>query len=635
MLFLSPSSFRSPSFRSTSFRPLHLLMLCLLLSACGGSGDPSPAAVDVERLGPGNADNPTVIASAKGSGNVTAGGITGFGSIIVEGIKYEDDQTSVWIETDGDSARPAATTALKIGMQVELSHDRGQAAGVTIRSALRGPVTSADVAGGRLTLLGQLVQVVGSGPDATVFDGLTSLADLKAGDWLEIHGMDNAAGSLTASRIERTLAGDPMRVKLSGRIGMLDLKSQTMRVGTLLVDFRQATPPAAGTLVNGQRIAVFADSLPAGDRLIARSLRAADAAVTRAAQAVIGGQITDFASAADLRVAGVPVDASSATFVEGAAADLANGATLRVEGEMRAGVMVAAKVEFRKGTSAAARNDIKGTVTDFVSVSNFKVRGQKLDASRAEFIGGSATELINGSMIAVVGRIVDGALQADQVTFQTRFTSGTAAAFNGSIVSLRGRPGAFRLAGMPMMLAADVRVLNESLSSLWNGRRVAVTGTFTSEHFLVQTLEFRDPAPAVASLTGIASGVGSGRLTVSDAKILLDDDTGFVNGSRADLVDGQTVNVSAIRNQAGDLLARSIELPPPLPAGGVEVHGLISNFVSVGDLRIAGQRADASSAVLDNGTAPTALINGRMADGIGIIEGGVLRLRTLAVRDAN
>ena len=632
MPFLSSSSFRS-----FPLRALNLLMLCLLLNACGGSGgdDPAPVAAEVQRLGPGNADNPTVIASTKGSGNVTVGGITGFGSIIVEGIKYEDDQTSVWIETDADSARPAATTALKIGMQVELSHERGQAAGVTIRSALRGPVTSVDAASGLLTLLGQQVQVVGSGPDATVFDGLASLADLKAGDWLEIHGMDNAAGSLTASRIERTLAGEPMRVKLSGRIAMLDLKSQTMRVGAMLVDFRQAALLDTGALANGQRVAVFANSLPAGDRLIARSLRAADAALTRAAQAVIGGQITDFASAADLRVAGVPVDASGAIFVEGSAADLADGATVRVDGEMHAGVMVAARVEFRKGASAAARNDIKGTVTDFVSVSNFKVRGQKLDASRAQFIGGSATELINGSMIAVVGRIVDGALQADQVTFQTLFTEGTSATFDGSIVSLRGRAGTFRLGGMPMVLAADVRVLNESLSSLWNGRRVAVTGSFTSEHFQVQTLEFRDHAPSIASLTGIASDVGADRLTVSAARILLDDSTGFVNGSRADLVDGQTVKVSAIRNQVGDLVARTIELPPSLPAGGVEVHGLISDFVSVGDLRIAGQRADASGAAFDFGTMLTALMNGKMADGIGVIENGVLRLRTLVVRDAN
>ena len=151
------------------------------LTACGGGG------------GTGTATGPQAAASA-----YAVGPITGFGSIIVNGVHYDDDLARV-SDDDGVSHD---RSALKLGMVVEV---RGQ--GADDRVAAQSIVTHS------LLVLGQTVQV----PSTTFFDdrlagGLTAV---QAGDIVKVYGvLDAATGVYTATRIERHDSGDdPFRLR--------------------------------------------------------------------------------------------------------------------------------------------------------------------------------------------------------------------------------------------------------------------------------------------------------------------------------------------------------------------------------------------------------------------------------------
>ena len=95
-----------------------------------------------------------------GTGTYASGPITGFGSIIVNGVRFDDSAAAV---SDDDGAA-IGRDRLKLGMQVEIESEvvsddgsgrKARAAHVRFCSEIVGPVEGApDVASGRLTVLG-------------------------------------------------------------------------------------------------------------------------------------------------------------------------------------------------------------------------------------------------------------------------------------------------------------------------------------------------------------------------------------------------------------------------------------------------------------------------------------------------
>ena len=124
-----------------------------LIAACGGGG------------GGLTADSATAYA---------AGPITGFGSIIVNGIRFDDSRASVLDDDDNSHDR----SELRLGMMVEVSGqgmDRaaGSAHALRIRFGIEivGPIDSINADAGTLVVLGQTVEIT----PTTVFDD--SIAD--------------------------------------------------------------------------------------------------------------------------------------------------------------------------------------------------------------------------------------------------------------------------------------------------------------------------------------------------------------------------------------------------------------------------------------------------------------------------
>jgi hypothetical protein len=158
----------------------------LLITACGGGGN------DLSMPTP----TPTPLAAAA----VYAGSIAGFGSVIVNGMRF----SSVGAELVDDDSQAIRLQDLAIGMTVRVSGDAddstqlGTARKLEVVRGTRGAVTAVDQGAGTLTVLGQVVRT----DTATAFQGLANLAALTVGQVVEVYGSTQADGSLLATLVE-------------------------------------------------------------------------------------------------------------------------------------------------------------------------------------------------------------------------------------------------------------------------------------------------------------------------------------------------------------------------------------------------------------------------------------------------
>ncbi len=362
------------------------IAVCLaLLASCGGGGG-TPV------VGGG------VIPSA-----YTEGTINGFGSVIVNGIRFDETAASV---TD-DAGVQRTASALKLGMCVEV--DSGQVVDGTARAtALRfgsralGPVDAIDTAAKTVTLLGQVVDI----GDATVWgDGLSAgIATLTVGAVIEVNGLPDAAtGHLVATRIDS--AAGATAYKLRGVVAGLDTVSRTLRIGSATISYAGvASVPT--TLAEGQTLRVTLATTPVAGVWTALTLGTARHQPADATAVQLRGGITAFASASAFSVNGQPVDASGAAFPDGSTG-LALGMQVEVKGTVRNGVLVATQVELesRHKGDADRRFELHGLITAVdAAAQTFVVRGVTVSyAGSVSYTGGTAANLVVGTRVEVRG----------------------------------------------------------------------------------------------------------------------------------------------------------------------------------------------------------------------------------------
>jgi hypothetical protein len=377
--------------------------------ACGGGGSPEPLA--------------PAMAAADRATAYAAGPITGFGSIIVNGVRYDDSAASI-TDDDGASHRPER---LKLGMVVEVDAQgvdrvaaQGKALKVRFGAQLVGPAAGPLTADNSLTVLGQKIQVTAT---TVVDDALVGgLAAVTAGTVLEVHGLvDTATGGLLATRIEAQ--PDATSYRLKGVVASLDSTARTFRLGGLLIDYSgvsSAALPAA--LANDQRLAVLLKTQAGPDgRWFATALRAAVAKLDDRPQADVRGTITAISSATAFELNGVKVDASQASFPDGKDG-LALGARVEVEGALTNGVLLASKVEIDAKRPEKGRLELHGAIGNLNTVAKtFVLRGVQVRYDKVQtWKGGSETDLANGRKVEVKGALSADrrGLEAAEVSFE-------------------------------------------------------------------------------------------------------------------------------------------------------------------------------------------------------------------------
>ena len=313
------------------------------LAGCGGGGG------DVAGLSTG------------GTGSFTSGTISGLGSIIVNGIRYNDDNATLISSDDGSSFGDT----LKVGMVVSIQGSSVTAAtttnGTATATAYRiscgseweGPVSS--VGATSFDMLGLTVDVLAT----TVFEGAaTQMTGLTTAHFVEVHGyVDQTTGHLQASRVEVSVTA-PTHYKLSGVVQNLDAGNRTFKVGTSSQRSNQISWDTQTVIPTSWSDGVFVRvKIAAATPLLATQIRLLTSPLTQLSadderDAEIHGFISAFVSIANFTVNGIPVDASTARIAGGT---LALGVRVEVHGSISNGVLVATKVETPSNTDVATR----------------------------------------------------------------------------------------------------------------------------------------------------------------------------------------------------------------------------------------------------------------------------------------
>ena len=83
-------------------------------------------------------------------------------------------------------------------------------------------------------------------------------------------------------------------------------------------------------------------------------------------------------------------------------------------------------------SSSSVQPELHGTITNFVSVANFQVRGVLVDASAATFSGGTAADLQNNAYVEIHGTVSNNVVSASTVAFATE-TDGSVDDLSGVI----------------------------------------------------------------------------------------------------------------------------------------------------------------------------------------------------------
>jgi hypothetical protein len=406
------------------------------------------------------------------------GTVTGFGSIVVNGIAF--DTAGATVTLDG---QPGSAADLRLGHVVTVrgtlapSGVVGTAQTVVFENNARGPIASIDPATNRLVVLGQVVRV-----DSTTQFGETPLSALVVGNIVELSGFVDADGALRATRVEKTQdAFTPgTALEIEGTITNLDAARQTFMLQTLRVDFSvaQLFNFPEEQLRNGQVVEVKSTQNVVDGVLLADSVAARDIGTQgNPGEAIeLEGIITRVIAADTFEVNGRPVRLTPATvFERGTAADIAVNVRVEVEGFFdAAGIVVVEEVEFGAGIER------RGMITRVIAADTFEVDGQPVRLTPATvFEGGTAADIAVNVRVEVEGFFdAAGALVATEIDFLVELEG---------IITRVTAADAFEVDGQPVRLTPATVFEGGTAADIAVNVRVEVEGFFDAAGVLVAT----------------------------------------------------------------------------------------------------------------------------------------------------
>ncbi len=340
----------------------------LLLAACGGGGGGSVAG------GIGGTGTPVT----------ASGAVSGFGSVIVNGLEFAINNTGTAITVNDATNRTQAD--LRVGMVVTVEGSKFTdssgnttytANSITYRNNVIGPVQSTCVPGAAvsLTVLGQPVRV----DNQTNLDDGFACSGTPTGV-VEVSGFADANGTIRATLIRNTNAGAGSTLEVRGVAQNVDVVLKQFRINTLVVNYGQAEKknfPANESALNGAYVEVKGTLLPNSELNATKVEVKTSGSGGAAQQAEAEGIINQFISSADFQVNGQRVTTNSSTVYEPAGAsanDLALNKRINVSGNLSAGVLTAARVRFEQdsiveieGDASSAGNGSTGSFSVFGS----------------------------------------------------------------------------------------------------------------------------------------------------------------------------------------------------------------------------------------------------------------------------
>ena len=393
-----------------------LILYCLLLAACSGGGGSTFAGGGID-----------------GTGIMSAGVVSAFGSIVVNGTEFDTRNATIIINGEevgmGDDA---VLENLDIGMVVtvegRISKDgtRVTADRVVYNDNVTGPVESVSAINPNekeFMVLGQIVVVnyiTKFKPDTFGFDSIA------ANDVVEVSGYLDDTGAIRATFIKKL--GDASTIldyEVTGFVENLDANLKTFMVNGLGVNYSLISNNLPPGMPADDLFVEVGGRLSAGGELLAEKIELGDELVGEdGGQFEIMGYVTEIISDTDFiqfKVGSqvVQIDPEIVLFVDGAAGDIVPGVKLEAEGSLEGGILYADEIEFWKPDQI----EVEGLVTNIVSATEFYTGVQKVQTDQYTlFDGGDWNDLALGVRIEVKGVPVDSnhsIIMADKVSFET------------------------------------------------------------------------------------------------------------------------------------------------------------------------------------------------------------------------
>jgi hypothetical protein len=510
-----------PSLRWT----LLALASAAMLTACGGGGDTTPAV------------NNTAPAAAA----VYAGPITGFGSVIVNGMRF----SSVGATLQDDDGQDINLDQLKLGMTVRVSGTAddstqlGTASQLALVHGIRGTVTTVNASANTLTLLGQTVNT----NTATAYQGVSGLTGLTAGQSVEVYGALQADGSLLATLIQlKTTAFTTLSV--NGLVG--NLSATSFKVGSLTVNY--STAVVTGVLGDGKRVKIKAAASnfdAVNNVLTASTVQVAEASSVYGAAVTAGAwlKIKGIADAAPingvLKVSGTPVNLSLAV-IKGNTSTITAGQLLEVKGNWDGSVLQATQIEQDgyRASQIGGNNELYGAVSS-ITGTTVVVNGVSVDLSGATFgHGATLAQVAVGSYVEIKGNLSGNLLQATKVELKTNSTGSSTSTdsshSNGSSTS------------------TDSSHSNDSSTSSDSSHSTGSSTSSDSSHSTVGDVTY-EQFGQVSGFTSVASFNLNG-LTV-DASAAR-----FEHANAASLANGVYVEIKGTQGNNGVFIATKVDI---------------------------------------------------------------------------
>jgi hypothetical protein len=342
-----------------------------------------------------------------GTGLFASGPISGFGSVIINNTRFDDSGASVAI-----NGVPATSANLRLGMVAAVQGLRssdptlGTASNIDVWSIAKGPVTQSG--SNQFTVAGMSIQF----DAATVFEGVSSATRMQIGSTVSVWGL-LASGDGRAWKATRISISDGAS---SVSTGFISLSGNANYLNGMLLTGNMVSASTARQMI---RVEGVVD--PLGQSLAVTRFDILPSEATSMAAGYsceVEGLVTLLQSNSQFTVGQTLVNMANASIIP-TGVQIALGTHVEVEGSWSAGTLIATKIEV--GTEQDRRQmTISATVSEFISVSNFVVRGQRCDASGIPLIikNGTLSDLKTGANIKVTGYISGDVVTITTLEFQ-------------------------------------------------------------------------------------------------------------------------------------------------------------------------------------------------------------------------
>lgn len=544
-------------FLGTTFVLLSIALLCGCFDTAQSGGAPSQSGgglITLGNTGGGSSGTGNTGGGSSGTGraSVSVGTISAFGSVFMNGVRYDTANTTISI-----NGNPAVESDLHTGMvgkitgKVDVQTNTATASTLDIRFNLVGAVEQIDLPLDKLVVVGQIIILT---PFTVFVNGLPET--LSAGDIVAVSGLTDNDGAVIASYVEIIAVGGQAETELSGKISVLNRNNRTFRIGDQMINYALARfiDTTEVDLASGLSVRVIGQQL-AGSIIDASSVKSLESTPIAEQDDILDleGIVHEPVLATQFLLDNTTVTTSATTvFTGGNSSNIIGNTRLKVRGRITAsGTLEAESVEFsiQPDITVTGGVDSIDAPNNRVSISGFSIEinnsTRMLDHSTAAIQRFSVNDIQVGDQLTVYG-------SRSSTVIKALFLRRDALAGQNPSARVTVRGLSAPAGGDPFFEASGITVdttamtgpgvfLNASLTpitrteffaSIQQGAFIEVTGVYTSPTLIATSARLlgRGNMTIMDSIGGSAAGAND-LLAVWDGSLNTEIDV--INGTTA------------------------------------------------------------------------------------------------------